>query len=119
MGGFRRGGEMVRGQGLIAGCRKRMAAAAAAPSPDQQRTPRAAFESGSAMMLQRFLNALPDPGFLNGRVFAGMDLFFVFDLAHVDDVGQELVQARLGERPAAPFAAVPRRPPLGPPATPV
>jgi len=103
-------------------CRRHGAAARhAAQQTLQQGLPRMARPrlGRPAMLAQHFLNALPNPGLEDARVLAGMDLLLVADLADIGDVGQKLVQARLGEWPAAAPAAVPRRPALGPPAAPI
>ena len=47
------------------------------------------------------LDLIPDSVSDDGLVFADMDFMFVADLAEVGDVGQELVQRALGERPTA------------------
>ena len=50
------------------------------------------------------LDPLPDGRHRRWRLLAGVDFVLVADLADVGDVGQQLVQAGLGERLAAALA---------------
>ena len=53
--------------------------------------------AGNAIAFQYGLHALPDFRRNNPGMFAIVDLGFVFDIPWVDDVGQQLVEAGLGE----------------------
>ena len=64
------------------------------------------------------LYLLPCPGVDCGRLLAGMDFVLVAQLAVVGDVGQKLIQAALGEGPAAPHATLPCQALLVAPAAP-
>jgi hypothetical protein len=97
---------------VLAGVRRRHGAAA-------RRAAQQALEQGvelgadrgtalAAVALQQRLHLLPCVGVHDGGVLAGVDLSLVAHLAEVRDVGQELVQRRLGERPAAALAALVR-----------
>jgi hypothetical protein len=56
--------------------------------------------AGPAVAVEERLDPLPDILADNGRVLTLVDLVFVRDLADVRDVGEQLVQSRLGELPA-------------------
>src|SRR5207247_8018814 len=57
--------------------------------------------AGTAVLLEEGLDLVPKSDRHDGRVLAVMDIALVPDLAYVEDIGEQFVQARLGERPAA------------------
>jgi hypothetical protein len=62
------------------------------------------------------LHLLPGLGVHDGRVFPLVKLLLVRNLARVQDVGQQMVQAGLAERLAATLVPLARLPALVPPA---
>ena len=70
----------------------------------------------AAVVAKQVLDLVPDIVSDDGLVFAVVDLVFIADLAEVGDVGEELVQSALGERPAATLVPLLGLPALGSPA---
>src|SRR5438552_13603950 len=56
--------------------------------------------AGTAVLLQEDLHLVPKSRIDDGRVLALVDLMLVSDLAYVQEIGEQVVQARLGEGPA-------------------
>ena len=54
-----------------------------------------------AIVAEQMLDLVPDIIIDDGLVLAGVDFVLIADLAEVGDVGEELVQSALGERPIA------------------
>ena len=69
----------------------------------------------AAVVAKQVLDLVPDSVSDDGLVFADVDLMFVANLAQVGDVGEELVQRALGERPTATLVPVLGLPALGSP----
>src|SRR5207247_8034766 len=76
-------------------------------------------DTAPAMLLQVRLHLLPYGRVDNGGMRAVVDFVLMFDLADVEDIGQQLVQAWLGERSPAPRSAFAAYPTLVDPATPL
>src|SRR5207247_9321248 len=76
-------------------------------------------DTAPAMLLQVHLHLLPYGRIDNGGMLAVVDFVLMLDLADVEDIGQQLVQACLGERSTAPRAALAAHPALVDPPTPL
>src|SRR5262245_30012370 len=72
----------------------------------------------AAVTPESFLDLVPHPRLDDGRVLPLMDLALVLDLAEIGDVGEQFVQAGLGERPAATPMTLACLPALAEPASP-
>jgi len=70
------------------------------------------------MFVQQILHLLPDRGIDDRGMFARVHFMLVADFAHVDDIAQQFVQPRLGERPPAARVSFARQPTFVEPATP-
>ena len=69
-----------------------------------------------AVVAQQVLHLVPDIVSDDGLVFADVNLMFVANLAQISDIGEELVQRALGERPTATLIPLLGLPALGSPA---
>ena len=67
-------------------------------------------------LAEKLLDLLPYVRVDDGLVLASVDFLFVFHLAQVDGIGEQVVQAALSERLPAPKVPLARLPALGQPA---
>src|SRR6266852_1487832 len=110
--------EPVALAAVLAGEGRRHGKAAGAATQDalEKRMRLGAGGGAGALLAEQLLDLLPHVRGEDGLVLAGVHFLLVLDLAQVDGVGQQVVQAALGEPLPAPKVPLARLPALGQPA---